>query len=567
MEVLEQVRKMLQKMTVKPMCVLVAGAVLVSVAGCSKADTPAMVQTAAIQVQAKNPEIGSLTQSSEFIGTVEPNELVNVIPKMGGTAMMVYFGVGDTVKKGDVLFEVDPVDIQLSLSAQKAAVDVAQAAVMTAQAQVDQQLGSGFDLQMAQLQAQLEGAQNQYASARQGLRDYNDGKDEVMDDLAVKRDQLRAALPIKEADVKSKKEAWEQAKINGEPEAEITAKKAQYEIARDALAEMEGTISTLSANINDADDADAQARSLRTAVRNAQTAYESSNTIYELTKDKARSDALKVANASLGQAAASFEAQVKAYEAAAKQLEYTRTVSPIDGVIEACNVTTNAMVGQSSPAFVISNKSDIVATFYVSADAVRQMASGDKVTIESGRDTYNGTLIEVGSMADQQIGLFKVKASIENGDNLMTGVSVKIIAETAKANDALLIPQSAVHYEEGKGYVYVNKDGIAVRTPIETGVANNEVVEVLDGLTRDSMLITTWNPNLRDGVAVEIKAEAAQAQSSSAAASSEAPAASSDAPAASSEASAASSEASSSGVSDASTVSADAGASQEEKAE
>ena len=265
------------------------------------------------------------------------------------------------------------------------------------------------------------------------------------------------------------------------------------------------------ANYNDLDDGDdAQHKQLRTAVRNAQTAYESAEQIYELTKDAVHNDAIKVAKASLGQATAAFEAQ-------AKQLEYTRVTSPIDGVIEQKNVSEQGLVSQSSPAYTVSNKSTLMVTFYVPADAVDQMAAGDKVTIENGRRTYEGTIAEVGTMVDPATGLFKVKASADEDDGaLLTGLSVKVTADTAKARGSLLIPQSVVYYEDGAAYVYLLENGRAVKTFIETGISNEESVEVTSGLTAASRIISTWHPNLTDGAAVVPAAEAAAASSGAA---------------------------------------------------
>ena len=499
--------------------ILVCATILLSATGCGQQAVQTVATQTEIPVQVHTPQTGTLTQSSEFIGTVQPDEIVQVLPKMGGTAIAVHFKVGDVVKQGDILFEVDSTDLELQLAAQRASLEASRAGLATAQAQVDQQLGSGFDIQMAQLQTQVESAKKQYSAARQGLRDYNDGKSDTVEDMADKRNKLRDTLPLLEGQVLATNNAYNEALAEAGPDnaddPSVKAAWAKYELAQQKLKDTESTISLLSANINEADDVDAQGRQLRTAVSNAQLAYDSANTIYELTKGEAHGDALKVANANLKQATAGFEAQAKSYEAASHQLTYTKTIAPIDGVIEACNVTTNAMVGTQNPAFVISNKSDIVVTFYVSADAVRQMALGDKVTIESGRDTFAGTLIEVGSMSDPQYGLFKVKASVENGSGLMTGLSVKIIAETAKANNVLLVPQSAIHYEQGKAYVYVNQDGIAIKTMIETGVANNEVAEVLSGLSKDSNLIVSWNPNLRDGAVITVKSGQSEENSSS----------------------------------------------------
>lgn len=488
---------------------MIAASMLFSMAACSggqQAVETIAEETVLVPVETQKPQVGNLSRSTEFMGTVEPDDLVDILPKMSGTVLRVHAKVGDYVKKGDLLYEFDPVDVQVQLAAQQAAVNVAQAAVVSAQAQVDQSLGSSFDLQIASLESQLLNAKNSYSLARQSLRDYNDGSDDAVDKMISQRDTLRNTLPALESRAEDAKEAYLRAVKEGVDDSQLQKLKVDWELAEDKVSDAKSNISMLSANINDKDDEDATARSLRSQVKNAQLAYDSSNTIYELTKSEVRNDALKVANASLGQATASFEAQVKSYEAAAHQLEYTKVYSPIDGVIESCTVAENGNSSPSAVAFTVSSKANIMATFYVPADAAATMAPGDIVDVVNGQQTFKGELTEVGTMVDPSTGLFKVKASVSGADGvLMTGLSVKITAETAKTSGGILIPQSALSYEDGRGYVYVSKDGKAVKTYVETGVANNEVIEITSGLSTNDDLIVTWNPNLRDGVEIEAR--------------------------------------------------------------
>ena len=476
-----------------------------AMSGCGQQAEPAMAeQSNEIRAETITPQVGDLALTTAFVGTVEPDELVSVYPKVSGTVLTTYFQVGDTVKKGDLLFEIDPTDIQLS-------VDVAQAQLMAAQAQMDQALGSTWDLQMAQLESQVKQAQQSYSQARQSLRDYNDGNEDDMDELW---DQLE--------DVKASREQTEQALESAQQElADIQASqgagsddwmKAQRKIANlnSQLTQLVSTQSMLQANYNELDDDESSTHSsLRNAVRNAQIAYDSATQIYELTKDEAHNDAIKVAQANLGSATASFNAQ-------AQQLEYTKVYAPIDGVIEQCSVTEQGNASPASAAYTVSNKSTITVTFYVPNSAVESMRIGDSVTVENGQRTYEGSLTEVGTMVDPQTGLFKVKAVVNCDDNsLLTGLSVKIDASTAKAQQAMLLPQEVVYYEDGQAYVYTAEDGAAVQTFIQVGISNEEMVEVVSGLSPDSLVISTWDPNLTDGAAVTLVEAAAASGTSS----------------------------------------------------
>ena len=103
-----------KKIVVSICCVAAAGVVgLGAYRIVSRGETaPVSAQPSQVIVQAQLPQSGEISHSTEFIGTVEPDEVVTVTPKVSGTVLKTYFEVGDTVKKGDLLYELDPVDIQ-----------------------------------------------------------------------------------------------------------------------------------------------------------------------------------------------------------------------------------------------------------------------------------------------------------------------------------------------------------------------------------------------------------------------------------------------------------------------
>lgn len=503
----------------KTLACFTAAGLLFSLAACGgpkaeEAAAPAAETENQILVKTEKPAMGELVQATNYIGTVEPDQLVQVMPKMGGTVNGVFVEVGDTVAAGQPLMSFDTTDLQVTLAAQKASVEVARAAVMSAQAQVDQSLGSTFDLNMAQLETSVQQAKNAYASARQSLRDYDDRNDTASATLLEQRNDLRDSVKhLNDLVTQAQSDLIkiEQKVQNGEDLTAVEAVqrenlKGNIQRWTEQLNSSEAQLSMLNSNVND-DDLDATLRNLRTSSRNAQLAYDSAQTIYELTKNDVRNDALKVANASLGQAAASYDAQVKAYEAQAHQLTFATVASPIDGIVEAVNITENQTIGNGTVMFTVTNKADLVATFYVSEDAAKTMNLGDPVTVENGRSTYQASVSEIGTMVDTN-GLFKIKATLAEETSLMSGVSVKITASTAKAQ-GLLIPQGAIYYDAGQGYVYAYENGKAVRHNITVGVTNNDYAEVIEGVDSNTELITTWNPNLRDGVEVSLSAGAA----------------------------------------------------------
>lgn len=190
-------------------------------------------------------------------------------------------------------------------------------------------------------------------------------------------------------------------------------------------------------------------------------------------------------------------------QSAMMQLENYTLTAPISGVIEQKNVDEFGMVSAGNPVYVISNKDSMTVTFYVSEAVKNQLTAGETITLERNGETFSAGITQIGQSVDSRTGLFEIKAATEN-TQLSNGVTVKITADTYRTNDALLLPYDAVYYEAEQAYVYCVEDGIAVKTPVETGLYDEEKIEITGGLAADSIVIHTWSSQLTDGAKVRL---------------------------------------------------------------
>lgn len=219
----------------------------------------------------------------------------------------------------------------------------------------------------------------------------------------------------------------------------------------------------------------------------------------------------KVISAQSGvtQAQASVKSAQAGVDAAQLQLEYTQVTAPVSGVIIEKNVTVNNMAAQGSTAYVIAADGGNSVVFYVAESVMRELSIGQDVTVERNGSTYSAVITENAGVADADSGLFEIKAQLTDAAALIADTSVKITLATQKAENVMTIPVDSVYYENQKAYVYCMQDGVAVKTQIETGITNNETVEVVSGLTGDSQVITTWASQLKDGSVVKLKTDKA----------------------------------------------------------
>lgn len=85
------------------------------------------------EVVVDNPYMEQVNVSAESTGRVEAQYSIDVIARVSGFLLKKYFKEGDFVKKGQLLFQIDPREYQLSVNNSRAAVNQYQALYTNAQ--------------------------------------------------------------------------------------------------------------------------------------------------------------------------------------------------------------------------------------------------------------------------------------------------------------------------------------------------------------------------------------------------------------------------------------------------
>lgn len=517
-------------------CTLLAA----SLTGCGGSEAESVMDST-VTVEVQNVRRGSIQLQGTYVGTVSASESVNVIPLVqGATVESVNVSVGSEVKEGQVLAKLDSTSADLTA-------ENAQAAYNSALAQAQSALGG-------QWKTNIYSAERGIDQLDDSINDMNDSIDDLKDSTAYKtaknarndakaayetlRDQTSSYKSIQSLNIKITEQnkdllAAMQASGNVGDTAEVKGAGIDYvnslaEIANLGEAEsgMDSTVrknvlamkqfadnggnleSLTDANVSTAkagydqaqiafDQVDSQVSSLETQRDSLKTQKETAEGTLDITQGETYNETVASLQAGLAQA------QVGLDSAAYQQSLYTLT-SPINGTIESVGLTKDGMASASSIAFTISNKDTMQVTFYVAEDVRDEFTAGQPVTVSRGDKTYSGTITEIGNAVDMQKGLFKVKATIYDMPDLASGVTASITTTCHSAENVVVIPCDAVYYENGDAYVFVAKDGVAVKTPVETGIYNDTDIAITSGLIEGQQVITTWSANLIDGSSITI---------------------------------------------------------------
>jgi RND family efflux transporter MFP subunit len=186
------------------------------------------------------------------------------------------------------------------------------------------------------------------------------------------------------------------------------------------------------------------------------------------------------------------------------QLESSQVTAPIAGRVESFNVKVHDMVSAQTSLCVISGEGGKAVTFYVPERIVNGLKTGDGIKVEKNGTDRAATITEVSSMIDQTSGLFKVKASVPDGNTLATGTSVKLYVISQRADNVLAVPVDSVYYEGGNPFVYTYVDGKLKKNAVTVGLADSSFTEIKEGIGDDDQVVATWTSELYDGSAVTL---------------------------------------------------------------
>ena len=120
----------------KTISVLIFMSLMLVLSACSdkEAVSEESIADKPIMVKQQLPDVKSLATLSNYVGTVEADSTVNIIPKVSAEVLSANYIVGDHVNAGDLLFTLDDSTARIALDQANAGLKSAQAGLNAAQA-------------------------------------------------------------------------------------------------------------------------------------------------------------------------------------------------------------------------------------------------------------------------------------------------------------------------------------------------------------------------------------------------------------------------------------------------
>jgi len=199
------------------------------------------------------------------------------------------------------------------------------------------------------------------------------------------------------------------------------------------------------------------------------------------------------------------------WEQAQLNFSYTKIKSPISGVVGDRVIKIGDRIQPTNKLFNVINTDEMIAVVYTPEKELGNLRKNQTAYISSDNISdkrFTGWIKRVSPVVDPQSGTFKVTIGVKNVDNQLRAgmfVNAHIVIDTHEKS--VLIPKTAIVYENEMMNVFVVRDSIAHKIALKVGFQDHEKVESLAEVEEGDKVIVVGQAGLKDQTKVKIVSE------------------------------------------------------------
>lgn len=190
-------------------------------------------------------------------------------------------------------------------------------------------------------------------------------------------------------------------------------------------------------------------------------------------------------------------------------LEKMNVRAPFDGVIVSLpHYTPQSRIAQGDEMVGLMAYSRMYMEINLPESAIQYVRLNQPVHITHytlQNDTLLGEISELSPAISTETRTFKGKVLIDNNQlKLRPGMFVKADIVVSQADSAIIIPKEVVFSRRNRKYVYIVERNTAILRDIQTGLEDENNMEVIEGLNENDNLIIRGYETLRENSRVKV---------------------------------------------------------------
>ncbi len=216
----------------------------------------------------------------------------------------------------------------------------------------------------------------------------------------------------------------------------------------------------------------------------------------------------QAAEAQLDLARAQFNQSQARLDESRITLGNTTIASPVDGFVAKRNLDPGGFASQNSPVVSVVDLSTVRMVANLIEKDAKRVHTGTEAAVEVDAypgERFAGRVARVAPVFDPATRTAEMEIEVPNrSGRLKPGMYARVNLTVGVRENALVVPRNAVVDIEGRRGVFVPQENRASFRPVETGLQDENRVEITSGLNEGARVITTGALALRDGDPIQV---------------------------------------------------------------
>lgn len=189
------------------------------------------------------------------------------------------------------------------------------------------------------------------------------------------------------------------------------------------------------------------------------------------------------------------------------QIDRTEIRAPFSGIVGLKYVSEGSYITPATRIASLQEVDPIKIDFSIPERYLTRVAINDRIlfSVQGVDSTFTGEVYAIEPRIDTQTRTLQIRALSTNPENLLfPGAFATITLVMEEIENALMVPAIAVIPELNAQKLFVLRDGRVEEARVQTGIRTSEKVQVVAGVERGDLVLTTGLLQVRPGMEVEI---------------------------------------------------------------
>ena len=167
------------------------------------------------------------------------------------------------------------------------------------------------------------------------------------------------------------------------------------------------------------------------------------------------------------------------------------------------NVVEGSSAAVGEKLLKLDSTEEVMVKISVTKYDLDKIALGQEAKVTIASREYEGKVSKMAETNNSGAAVVGTEIEILNPDSdVILGVEAKVVISTAKEENAVLIPVTAVNVDMNGDFVYVVEEGILVKKPVVTGISSDTMIQIVEGLSEGEQVVTEVTAALMEGMPV-----------------------------------------------------------------